>query len=600
MKRKLLIALLIALISTYSYNSERLPDLKLAESYFKKGIDSLRKLNYTDALTFFSKAYSIDPKSYYGELSYLYLGKSYALYSYAYGSRKGVLAAVGYLNQYPFHYKVPKFIHTQREFIADSYLLIQWYDTAKNIYANLYGETEKKEYMIKYGYAASLSGSIEGYNYLKKLTHKGVPADYLDLYYMTMGFYNFNLGRYPLAVEYMTSAINVNTHLREDANLLFRMGVSYYKLSKWRKAIVYLELTLRNDPMKVHSDSANFYLANINLETKNYRDAFANLKSLTEEDKLFYNKLAQILFSSLWYHEEFLELYQKELGDYRSKLLQLGWLNVEDSYGELPAIGIYYLALKSKSLTEEEREFLRVKRIKLREFVLGYDLFVFDKYILKAREGMKDYKFYEEDQAKFLTDLYSVNRNNFLTLFSDQRSLTLLARSKVFLGDDTALEIIPFIKDEGVRSLLTAKLDMLKGRENRALNLLKNALGKLSGEDEKEAQLLVAYMENKAQDLERLLKEIDFSHPRFAGYKIPALVKLADLLYQEGDLPSALNYYKMVVKEDKGNTSYWWSLFRIAMIGERLEDEKTLKWVVKRAKEEDNIWSRAIRTLWEG
>ncbi|MDQ7082753.1 MAG: hypothetical protein Q9N34_07255 [Aquificota bacterium] len=86
--RKLLIALLIVLISTYSFNAEQSKDPELAKRYFERGIESLRVLNYLDALIFFSRAYSVNPKSYYGELSYLYLGKSYALYSYVYGSKK--------------------------------------------------------------------------------------------------------------------------------------------------------------------------------------------------------------------------------------------------------------------------------------------------------------------------------------------------------------------------------------------------------------------------------------------------------------------------------------------------------------------------------
>jgi len=108
------------LISAYSYNAERVQSADLAERYFRKALDNLKILNYIDALIYFTRAYKADPTSRYGELSYLYLGKSYALYSYAFGSKKGVMASIGYLNQYPFHYKVPRFIHTQREFLGDA------------------------------------------------------------------------------------------------------------------------------------------------------------------------------------------------------------------------------------------------------------------------------------------------------------------------------------------------------------------------------------------------------------------------------------------------------------------------------------------------
>lgn len=598
--RKLIVAFLIVLISAYSYNAERTKDPELAKEFFNKGVESLKILNYRDALLYFSKAYALDPKSPYGELSFLYLGKSYALYSYAYGSKKGVLAAIGYLNQYPFHYKVPRYLNTQREFIADSYILLQWYETAKNIYANLYGETERVEYMIKYGYASALSGNIEGYNYISSLNTKGVPADYLDLYYMTMGFYNFNLGRYSLAVEYLTRAMNVNTYLREDSHLLFRLGVSYHKLGDWRKALLYLELSLRNDPFKVYEEKGNFYLAIINLETKNFREAYENLKKLTENDRLFYSKLAQILFSSLWYYEGFLEVYGQRLGDYKSKLLDLGWLNVEDVYGELPALGLYYLSLKDKRIEADEREFLSIKKLTLREFVFENDLFTFGRFVKRLRELLQDMKFYIKEDALLLSDIYKTNRDNFLKVFGDQRSLETLARSMIFLGDKEVKKLLPYIKDEGVYSLLYAKLLILEDKKDSAVKVLKKGLDSMKGDDLLEGKLLLAYLSEDLEGMKEVFKSLDFKSPRFASYRPVLLIKLADLLYDRGDMKGALSYYREILKESVPEETKGWAMFRIALISENIKDGRTLKWVVRKAKEMDNIWSRVIRTLWEG
>jgi len=598
--RKFFVALLIVLISTYSYNAEQTKSPELAKRYFEKGVESLKILNYLDALVYFSRAYSVNPKSYYGELSYLYLGKSYALYSYAFGSKKGVLAAIGYLNQYPFHYKVPRFIYTQREFIGDSYLLLQWYATAKNIYANLYGETEKVEYMIKYGYAASLDGSIEGYNYIKKLDTAGVPADYLDIYYMTLGFYNFNLGRYRLAVEYLAYAMNTNTYLREDPHLLFRMGVAHYKLGDWRKALLYLELSLRKDTLKFYQEKANFYLARINLETKNFREAFANIKKLTEEDRLFYNKLSQILFSSLWLYDEFLKVYGKKLGNYREKLLQLGWLNVEDVYGEIPALGIYYLSLKDRSLSEEEREFLSVKDLTLREFVFENELFTFGRYVEKAREPLNDLLFFKRKDAEFLSSLFKVNRDSYFKVYGTESGIELLARSMLFLGDTEVVKVLPYIKDEGIYRFLYAQLNLIEGNYGEATRYLEESVTLLKGEDRLEARLLSAYLRNSPEELERVLAEVDLGKERFSHYAPLVFTKLADLYYDRGDLRKALGYYRKVADAGTEDENYWWAMFRIAVISETLKDQETLKWVVKRAKEGDNIWSRVISSLWEG
>ncbi len=552
-----------------------------------------------DALIYFSKAFSADPKSEPGEMAYLYLGKSYALYSYASGSRRGILAAIGYLNQYPFHYKVPRFVHVQREFIADAYLLLQWYDSAKNIYANLYGETERVEYMIKYGYATSLSGSVEGFNYLKDLTAKGVPSDYLDLYYMTMGFFYFNLGRYRTAMDYLIRTLETNPYLRDDPHLLFRIGVSYYKLGDLRKAILYLELALRKDPFELYKERANFYLAFINLETKNFREAFRNLEEITSEDRIFYRKMPQILFSSLWYYDEFLKVYGEKIGDYRRKLVQIGWLNVESAYGDLPLIGIYYLALKTRTLTEEEAEFIRLKKPKLVDLLIGNDIFRIDPFLSKVREVLKGYRFYVKEEAEFLRNLYLVNDATFLTLFGEEER-EILARSLVFVGDKRVKKILPFLKDENVSEFLRAKMLILEGDFGEAVKVLQRVRDRLRGDDLKEANLLIHYLQGDPYRLEEVLRSIDLKHPRFSGYGPSLFLRLGDTYFSKGNLERSAYYYRKIVEGDRKDEVYWWALFRLALIGERTGNQETLRWVVKKAKEEDNIMSRVITTLWEG
>ena len=573
---------------------------EVAREYLKKGLESLKVSNYRDAIVYFSRAYSSSPKSEPGELAYLYLGKSYALYSYASGSRRGILASVGYLNQYPFHYKVPRFLNVQREFVADSYLLLQWYESAGNIYANLYGETERPEYMIKYGYASALSGSIEGFTYLRELGREGVPEDYLDVYLMTMGFFYFNLGKYKRAIEYMTRTIELNPYLREDPHLLFRLGVSYYKEKDWRKAILYLELSVRNDPFETYKEKANFYLALINLETKNFREAFRNLQELTSEDRLFYRKLPQILFSSLWMYEEFLKVYGEKIGDYRSKLLQIGWLNVENPFGDFPLLGIYYFALKTKELRKEEAEFIRLKKPTLKEIVLENEIFSPNHYLTKLSEELQRYRFYIKEDALFLRKLFSLNEEAFLRIFKGEKERELLARSLVFLGDGRARSLLPFLRDRSLSRFLEAKVLIVEGRKEEALPLIEEALRGLKGKDRLEAELLLGYLSEDAERIEKAVKEIDFEDPRFSGYATLVFLKLGDAYYSAGDLKRSALYYRKIAEMGPKDEIYWWAMFRLALIGERTGDEETIRWVVKRAKGEDNIMSRVITVLWEG
>ncbi len=533
-------------------------------------------------------------------MAYLYLGKGYALFSYASGSRRGILAAIGYLNQYPFHYKVPRFIHVQREFIADSYLLLQWYESAKNIYANLYGETERVEYMIKYGYAASLEGSIEGFGYLRGIAEKGVPLGYLDLYYMTIGFYYFNLGRYKVAEEYLVKAIDLNPYLREDPHLLFRLGVSYYKLGDWRKAILYLELALRADPFTLYRDRVNFYLAFINLETRNFRDAFRNVQEMLSDDRLFYRKLSQVLLSSLWYYDEFLEVYGDRIGNYREKLLQVGWLNVENVYGDLPLLGIYYLALKTGKLTDGERDFLKLKKPRLTELLLDNDIFSLEPFLKKVRDALKGYRFYVRKEAEFIRDLYLAGERSFLSVFGGDEERELLARSLVFVGDSIARKVLPFLKDHSLFNFLEAQMLILEGRMDDAVKLLKKSLQGLEGDDRKEAELILSYLMGDPKGLEEAVKSVDLKHPRFSGYTPVVFLRLGDEHFLAGELRKSAEYYRKVVELGMRDDAYWWALFRLALIGERTGDMEMISWVVSKAREEDNIMSRVIRTLWEG
>ncbi len=597
--RKLVIALLIVLISTYSFNARQSVEPDLPKIYFDRGVNSLRILNYLDALYYFSQAYRADPKSYYGELAYLYLGKSYALYSYAYGSREGIFASIGYLNQYPFHYKVPRFIHTQREFVGDSYLLLQWYETAKNIYANLYGETEKVEYMIKFGYASSLQGSIEGYSYLKDLNLKTIPADYLDLYYTTMGFYNFNLGRYKLTIEYLSYAMNVNAYLREDPHLLFRIGVAYYKLGDWRRSLLYLELTIRRDVFRIYRERTSFYLAFLNLETKNFREAYLNIRELTNEDSLFYSKLAQIVYSSLWYYEDFLEVYADAFTNYEDNLIKLAWLNIEDVYGELPLLGVYYFSLKKREIPQDRKEIMRIKNLTLSDFIYENELFTFGKYTSKLKRELGSLAFFKKEDASFVRELYLTNESNYLRVFQE-RGVELLARSLVFLGDERAEEAVKLLRDENLKMFLRAKLHLIEDRTDEAIRLLKKSLRGLKDKDLLEAKLLLAYLGDDEKLLREVAKEDITKDERLSFYAPLILLKLADLLYMKGELEQALELYIKVTKLTDEGDSYWWSLFRIAVISEAIGDSETLKWVVKEVKDKDNIWSRTIRTLWEG
>jgi len=168
-----------------------------------------------------------------------------------------------------------------------------------------------------------------------------------------------------------------------------------------------------------------------------------------------------------------------------------------------------------------------------------------------------------------------------MKLFGNPEGLELLARVLIFLGDPEAEQVLSHVADRGA--------------------VLRSALGFLKGEDRQEAAFLTAYLLGDAPLLEEAVRGMDFGHPRFSPYAVPAFLKLADLFYMKGKLTKALSYYREVVRRSGADSEErWWALFRLAVIGEQLKDRETLKWVVKEAKDKDNIWSRVIATLWEG
>ncbi len=550
------------------------------------------------AINYFTKSYIADPKGYYGELSYLYLGKTYALYSYSIGSRKGILSSVAFLNQYPNQYKVPRFINVQREFIGDSYTLMGWYEDAVNVFANLYGETEDVRYLIKLGYASSLGGSAEGYTYLKKFGLESIPPDYRDIYFLARGYYEFNFGRYERTIDFLTEAANLNEYVRKESHYLYRLGISYYKLGQWQKAMLFLELTLRYDKFGDYRKKTNFYLTYLNLHTQNYKDAFRNIKNLTEGNQLFYSKLSQVLYSSLWLYPDFLKVYEREFRFYRDILLQIAWLNIGNVYGDIALLGIYSMAIDTLSLSEDEKELIRTKNLKLSEFFLEGDLFNFDAYLSFVNKQLEGYDVYNLQKSKFLNMLYLLNKNNIKLAF--KRGAESFVRASLFLGDrETFWEQVKMMREGAEKRFLAAKMMLIEGRESEAVDILKRVQESLKGGDRTEAELLIAYYSGDMERLEGIVQSLKEDSPRFKGYLIPAYIRLADYHFGAGNFKKSMAYYSKYLEltpEDK--EGYWWALYRIGKIAEYLGDEEKLKWVVNKALGKDNIWSRVIQTLW--
>ena len=220
---KKVFVLLLAFLLSFSAEKEK-SNLRLAQTYFYKGYIEYTQGNYSDAIGEFSKAYLADKEGYYGELSYLYIGMSYAQLSYKRGQKEGIASAIAFMNMYPYYYKKPTYLFLQREFIGYSYLLLGLYDKAKDIFLSLYRDTLRQDYLLNFLYADALS---DGTN--RELLNMIDPESLTErryLYHLVKGFYAFRDGNYKETIKELSDAQSLNRYLEDDPEFLYRYAVS--------------------------------------------------------------------------------------------------------------------------------------------------------------------------------------------------------------------------------------------------------------------------------------------------------------------------------------------------------------------------------------
>lgn len=517
---------------------------------------------------------------------------TYALYSYHLGNKEGIFSAIGYLNQYTFYYKKPEYLILQREFLGDSYLLVAWYEDAMNIYANLYGDTKKKKYLIKYAFISALYGDYTGYNELRRL--KSLPKDYLYLYHLALGIYSIDFGRNKEALQHLTKALELNPFLRYDVHFNYYTGLAYYKNGKiWRSMLFFLRAK-DLDKFGLYRTMLNYYLTQVYLATNNFSEAYEIYKEIFKE--IFYNSIYKVIYSNYWLNEEFLKRYE-DFKFYYDVILQIGWLSTGKKIVGYSLLALYNKALKSKNLSEEEKVFMETIKFENTDFVMNKELFSFKKQldVLNRKLSLMDV----EESAEFIVNLYKTHRNNFLTIFYKPDSLFVLARALVYTGDKEFLKIAKLLPNTPELKFLKAKYWFSKGRKEVAKRFLKDSINNLEGIDKLEAMLLLYYLiENPYIDevlkLAREYKELENYFPymyRLAG----------DIYYDKGMYRKALLMYKEFLQNYKAKDDiYGATLVKMGVLAEVLQDKKTVDFVVKEAKGFKNLWSEAILTLWGG
>ncbi len=576
---KKVFAFLLIFLLSFSAERER-SSLKLAQTYFHRGYIEYTQGNYLDAIGEFSKAYLADRMGYYGELSYLYIGMSYAQLSYKRGQKEGIASAIAYLNMYPYYYKKPTYLFLQREFIGYSYLLLGLYDKAKDIFLSLYRNTLKLDHLLYFLYADSLS---DGTN--RELLNMIDPESLTEkryLYHLVKGFYAFSDGNYKETIKELSEAQSLNRYLEDDPEFLYRYAVSAFMEGDWRRSVFYFEQLDRKDVYRKYGESLDYYLALIYLMNKNYADAKKRIDRLMAIS----NVKSALLISQLWTFPDFLEKYKFK--DYKKTLKSIAWRYLNSSYSIPAILGLYYYSLKEKRV--EDENLFRLKRLDLKEEIVFQDVKVNTRPMLELLKGLMDKVDPYGKEANFLIGLYSLNRENYALLFGYEK----LARAITYLGDTSMKDLIQRVEDP-LRSFLLGQMYLLEGSED-GLRMIEKASKLLEGEDKKEALFIVGIYKRDIKLLESLLSEK--LSPRLEPYLEPALLELGDFYYARRDYNKAKEYYKRYLEIAQESDLYWLVAYKLAKAGELTKDQETIRWVVKRAEGRDNIISRVILALW--
>ena len=584
---KLLILFLTLILS---FSQERVSEnFFLAQKKFYSASIYLENKNYEEAIRDFTSSFNLDRKGYYGELSYLYLGYSYALLSHSKGDKRGLFSSIAFLNMYPFYFKKPNYADLQAEFLAEAHLLLEDYSKAKEIYMSLYKRTNQKKYLAKFLYADVLEG---GTNNFKLIDNIQPEVDGIDGYFISVikGYYLYNMGNFKEAIAELIQARARNRYLEDDPHFLYRLALSYHMTGDWRNSLFYFEVLQRKDISYRYKEKTNYFLLLINLKNKNYAEAMEKLESLMEEDP-FGNLTLRLALSQLWLYEDFLEKYKLEW--YKPLLLKLAWIDYNKYYGLPSVLGVYYYSLKDKKIAE--KELISKVRVKRESYITVEDIKVdLTPLYFALDEAYKKLNPYEKQDFEFIESLYVANKDNFLFLFNPES----LLRGAVFNSKKEYAQLLDRIA-EPARSFLTAQFFILEGKDREGLELLAKVKDSLPEEDRIEALLILGLLSENKKALEEVIQHDKLEKSvRFKGYKPLALIELGDYYYSTRNFQKAKELYKSYLESGEENNLYWLTALRLARISSLTKDRETLEWVVKKAEKTDNIIGKVLIAIW--
>lgn len=578
------IVLLLLTLSLSFSDSLNKRDEKLAQRYFQSGYQNLQIGNFKNALIDFSMAYSFDKKGPYGELAYLYLGKTYTLLSYRTGNKEGVFSSIAYLNMYTYHYKNPNYLLLKDDFVGESYLLLGFYERAFEVFMKLYKDSSNPVYLLKALYAEASQGKSYNYELLNNVKPENLKEEGY-LYYLVKGFYEFNLGNYTSTLENLSLARSMKAQLGQDPDFLYRQAAAYALTERWKEALQSFEVLSRVDIYKTYSLFSDYYLTLIHLKTKNYIEAKERLYKLIEDYSLF-NPVVSLLYYQLWAYDGFVEKY---LPNYKDSLTKVIWINSSSDLSIPALLGIYYYSIKERKILSSDI-FKMFPAQRVDEVTLSHIKADLKELYIKLFNEYSKLDPYSPKDGTFLLELLKASNGKCVNLLGAEK----FARAGVYFGAQEAYYLINLLQ-EPLKSFFYGQVQLLQGKEE-GLKLIEEVLKDLKDDDRREALFILGLYRRREDYLLEALK--GSLTERLEGYAPLALLTLGEIYEDKKDYNRAKVYYKEYLQKAQEDTLYWIVAYKLAYISSITNDKENLNWVVNEAKKTDNIIGRIIRELW--
>ena len=418
-------------------------------------------------------------------------------------------------------------------FAECAYKLKKWKDALaryRNVKSQFPETKEAKLAAMGEGWTLSKLGrDKEAYNILKKI--KGVEGEEKD--WITLGDAAYNAGRFSEAISNYKKAAKEKP-IREVA--LLKLGNTYFRIKKYKDAIITYNKLVKDFPMGDFADDAYFKKGEALRKLGNYKNSSLTMESLRElYPSSEYIRRSYLISGDNYFNSGDFEnsriSYQKVID-----ILKLP----EDTTAVIPINGIMKCILRKDG---EKRA---------AEFADTYIERFNGTYLSERIMMLKADMFYYSGETERAIDEYGKIENRKLkptALYSEARSLRSLKKNEE--AEKKLRRIIndfPNSKMVSKAALLLGKVLFEERKYSESLEYLEKTKKLKTDEDYEVAYIkgdVYLKLNNKQKAIETFSKLKDAARGKWKG---KALLRLGDIMLDEGKLSESLSYYDEAIK----------------------------------------------------